>query len=159
MFVVYLIALVVFGIDQFIKWLVTAHMIVGESIPVFPPALYLTYIRNPGGAFSIFPNERWLFILVALIVIGAVIVVNRRWKPGFVGKLGLGLLLGGALGNMSDRLFHKTVVDYVYFKSINFAIFNAADVAIDIGVILLVLYTFLKDSQTRNTDSKEDVQP
>jgi signal peptidase II len=158
MFVVYVIALFTFGIDQFVKWVITTHMLIGESIPVFPPALYLAYIRNPGGAFSIFPNQRWLFILVALVVIGAVIVVNRKWKPALVGKIGLGLLLGGALGNLSDRLLHKTVVDYVYLKSINFAIFNAADVAIDVGVILLVLYTFLKDRQTKNVSSKEDVQ-
>lgn len=154
---VYIIALVMFGIDQFFKWVVTAHMLIGESIPVFPPVLYITYIRNPGGAFSIFPNQRWLFILVALVVIGAVIFVNRKWQPSFMGKLGLGLLLGGALGNLSDRLFHKTVVDYVYLKSINFAIFNAADVAIDVGVILLVLYTFLKDRQAKDVKSEEDV--
>ncbi len=154
---VYAIAVIVFCIDQFLKWVIRTHMFIGESIPVFPPNLYITYIRNAGGAFSIFPNQRWLFILVAIIVISAVLVVNRKWKPSLMGKIGLGLLLGGALGNMSDRLFMKTVVDYVYLKSIHFAIFNAADVAIDAGVILLIFYSFWSDRKTKAVESKEDV--
>ncbi len=152
---VYVIAIVTFGIDQLLKWAVKTHMVIGQSIPVFPPTLYLAYIRNPGGAFSIFPNQRWLFIVVATIVIVAAIMVNQRWRPGALGKIGLGMLLGGALGNMADRLFSGTVVDYVSLKY--FAIFNAADVAIDVGVGLLVLYSLLKDRQAKAAQYKRDV--
>ncbi len=154
---VYVIALLTCVIDQSLKWVIRTHLFVGQSVPVFPPALYLEYIRNPGGAFSIFPNQRWLFILVAAIVVCAVIVIQRRWRPRTLGAIGLGLLSGGALGNMADRLVSGTVVDYVYLKSINFAIFNAADVAIDVGVGLLILYSLQSDKRPRTQRNKEDV--
>lgn len=139
---IYLIALLVFLLDQLLKWVVRTHMALGESIAVWPHVLYWDYIRNNGGAFSIFPNQRWLFVLIAAVVVVVIVFVERRTKLGLVGKFGFGLILGGALGNMCDRLLTGTVVDYVYFKIINFAIFNLADVAIDVGVLLLVIRSF-----------------
>jgi signal peptidase II len=139
---IYLIAVVIFLLDQLLKWVVRTHMHLWESIPVWPHVLYLNYIRNNGGAFSIFPNQQWLFVLVALVVVIAVVVIERRTRLGSVGRLGFALVLGGALGNMADRVISGSVVDYVYFKIINFPVFNLADVAIDLGVFLLVIRSF-----------------
>lgn len=137
--VLYGIAIVVFALDQWVKWLVRTHMVLGQGIGVWPPVLYLDYIRNPGGAFGILPNHRWLFVLVAVVVIAVVVWIERRWHPDWVGRIGLGLLLGGALGNLADRVIAGTVVDYVYFKIINFPVFNLADVSIDVGILVLIL--------------------
>ncbi|MCL6445505.1 MAG: signal peptidase II, partial [Alicyclobacillus sp.] len=79
---IYWIAAIVYGLDQWIKWLVRTHMALHQAIPVLPPVLYLDYIRNPGGAFGILPGARWLFVLVALLVIGAVVWTDRRFSPG-----------------------------------------------------------------------------
>lgn len=114
----------------------------GQSVPVIPGVLELLHIQNPGGAFSILPNQTWLFILVAIIVIGAVIFIERRYPRSLLTTIGLGLLLGGAVGNLTDRIVTHTVTDYVYFSIIHFPIFNLADASIDVGVLLLLLSSF-----------------
>lgn len=156
---VYLIALVVYGLDQWLKWIVRTHMVLGREVPIIKSVLYLDYIRNPGAAFGILPNARWLLILIALVVVAAVIYAHRRFNQSWLAKLGLAFVLGGALGNLTDRVLTGTVVDYVYFRIINFPIFNLADTAIDVGVILLLWYSLRKDKQNskdQHNTSKEE---
>jgi len=150
----YIVAIVVYGIDQFFKWVVRTNMSVGHSFPVWPGVLYIDYVRNAGGAFSILEGAQWLFIAVAAVVVFVVIRIDRRYKPGVWTRIGLALVLGGALGNLTDRVLFGTVVDYVYFRIINFPVFNAADVAITIGVPLLLIRSMMKptDSANRNKD-------
>ncbi|MDQ0190991.1 signal peptidase II [Alicyclobacillus cycloheptanicus] len=148
---VYVIAILAWVIDQGLKWVVRSHLLPDQLVPVLPPAFYFDYIRNPGAAFGILPNARWLFIVVALIVIVAVIVIQRRWHLGVFAQVGLGLVLGGAVGNLTDRVISGTVVDYVYFKPINFPIFNFADVCIDVGVAILILTALLGERQGRTS--------
>lgn len=154
---VYLIAVLVWVVDQALKWLVRTHMTLDHMVPLLPPAFYLDYIRNPGAAFGILPNARWLFVLVALVVIAAVVVVNRRWRPSWSVQLGLGLVLGGAVGNLTDRVVAGSVVDYVYFKPINFPIFNFADACIDVGVAVLILWALLSDRAAKRSEEDPDV--
>lgn len=152
----YLVAVAVLAADQILKWLVRSHMIQQQLVPVFPPALYLDYIRNPGGAFGIFPHARWLFVLVAIAVIAAVVYVQRRFRLTLWSRLALGLVLGGALGNLVDRMWTGLVVDYVYFRPINFPVFNLADVCIDVGIGLLILGSMWADRVPRGRRSTED---
>ncbi|MCF8564446.1 signal peptidase II [Alicyclobacillus tolerans] len=154
---VYALALVVYGLDQWIKWTVRHHMALYAEHPVFPPVLYLDYIRNPGAAFGILPNQRFLLVLIALVVIAFVVYVQRKLKGRWFPQIGLGLVLGGAIGNLSDRLFFGWVTDYVYFKIINFPVFNLADVCIDAGVVILLLYTLLKDRAQTKPEHDKDV--
>jgi signal peptidase II len=135
---VYLLAAVIYAADQGIKWLVRTHLDLGQVIPVAPPWVVLTYIRNPGAAWGVLPGARWLLVLVALAVAGVVVYAERKRHPGALTQLGLGLVLGGALGNLTDRIAAGTVVDYVYFAFIHFPVFNLADVAIDAGAVLLL---------------------
>ncbi len=147
----YVLAVLVFGLDQFIKWLVQSNMLVGETIPVWPPIVSIHYIRNPGAAWGILDQAHWLLVLVALAVIAAVIWIERRYRPGALVSVGLALLLGGALGNLFDRVFSGTVVDYVYLQFINFPVFNLADVCIDLGVILLLWRSLRTDKQPKTS--------
>ncbi|QQE80722.1 signal peptidase II [Alicyclobacillus sp. SO9] len=149
---IYLLAALVFAADQVIKWEVRSHMAITQSIPVFPPVLYLDYIRNSGGAFGILPHFRILFVLVAMVVIAAVIYVDVRYKPVLWTRIGLGLLLGGALGNMWDRIVFGNVTDYMYLQIIHFPIFNLADVMIDVGVIMLLIRSLQSDRSSRKDD-------
>ncbi|CAM3836540.1 signal peptidase II [Alicyclobacillus pomorum] len=151
----YILALLVFAADQGIKWLVQTHMVQGESIPIWPSVLEIQYIRNPGAAWGILQQAHWLLVLVALAVIAAVVWIERKYRPKFWVTVGLALVLGGALGNLCDRVFAGTVVDYVYIEAINFPVFNLADTCIDVGVVLLLWRSFRADKSVKQ--NTEDV--
>lgn len=141
----YAVAALVILADQLLKWLVRAHMAVHQGIAVWPPYIYIEYIQNPGGAFSILPNFHFVFWLVAIVVAIVVIYVDRRYHPGTWTRIGMALLLGGALGNLIDRVVLGWVTDYVYLAFINFPVFNLADASIDAGVIMLLIRSFKSD--------------
>jgi signal peptidase II len=152
---IYLIAIAVFALDQALKWVVRTHLHLGQGFPVLGDWVYIQYIRNPGGAFSIFPHAQWLFWLVAVLVVAAIIYVHRKYRPGVLARLGLGLLLGGAVGNLIDRVSSGSVVDYVYLKFINFPVFNLADVSIDVGILLILLYVLRADRARKGPSATE----
>lgn len=155
--VLYVVAVLVWVVDQGLKWLVRVHLAPGQLVPTGLPGFYFDYIRNPGAAFGILPNARWLFVLVALVVIGAVIFVRQRWRPGLLVQSGLALVLGGALGNLTDRVVWGTVVDYVYYKPINFPVFNFSDVCIDVGVALLLIWALTADRKRGQTAQPREI--
>ncbi|NYD79513.1 signal peptidase II [Arthrobacter cupressi] len=137
-------AVFAYAFDQLTKLWVTGTMVEGERIPVLPPLLHWYYIRNSGAAFSIGENVTWVFTLVMAGVSVAIFFQLR--KLGSVWwALALGLLLGGALGNLTDRLFREPafgmghVVDFIQLP--NFAIFNIADSAVVSAVTVICLLT------------------
>ncbi|MCL6453051.1 MAG: signal peptidase II [Alicyclobacillus sp.] len=136
---VYGLAVVVYALDQWIKWVVRQHMYVGEVIPVIPHVVVLNYIRNPGAAWGLLGGSRWLLVLIAVVVVAAVVFVKSRYRLNWTTQVGLGLLLGGALGNLTDRMVWGTVVDYVYVVAIHYPVFNLADSAIVVGVLLILV--------------------
>ncbi|OFI38324.1 signal peptidase II [Arthrobacter sp. SW1] len=133
-----------YAFDQLTKLWVTATMVEGERIPVFPPLLHWYYIRNSGAAFSIGENVTWVFTLVMAGVSVAIFFQLRKLGSAWW-ALALGLLLGGALGNLTDRLFREPsfgmghVVDFIQLP--NFAIFNIADSAVVSAVVVICLLT------------------
>lgn len=157
-----LIVVLILGLDQASKFLVVTNLEPSESwapIPALSRILKVTYIFNSGAAFGLFQNSSNIFIVIAfLVAIGIVVyygvgifVYHSFLVPGFwIIRLSLGLQLGGALGNMIDRLrFQEGVVDFV---DIGFwPIFNVADVSIVAGVVLLA-YTLW-------TEEPEDASP
>ncbi|MDP9936986.1 signal peptidase II [Paenarthrobacter nicotinovorans] len=130
--------------DQLTKLWVTSTMTEGERIPVLPPLLHWYYIRNSGAAFSIGENVTWIFTIVMAAVSVAILFQLRKLGSAWW-ALSLGLLLGGALGNLTDRLFREPsfamghVVDFIQLP--NFAIFNIADSAVVSGVVIICLLT------------------
>lgn len=132
--------------DQLTKWWVTSTMVEGQTTPVIDGVLQWYFIRNPGAAFSIGENFTWFFTLIMAAVAVAIIVISRRISSLWW-AIGLGLVLGGALGNLTDRLFRPPsfgmghVVDFISFP--NFAIFNMADMGVVGGVIVICLLTLL----------------
>ncbi|GMA61814.1 signal peptidase II [Alicyclobacillus fastidiosus] len=153
----YIVAALIYVLDQLVKWLIRANLPVFHAVTIIPDVVEFLHIQNTGGAFSIFPNQIWLFVLVAVFVVVAVVVIERKYRPGKLAQVGLGLLLGGAVGNMTDRIIHHSVTDYVYFSIVHFAIFNLADAAIDVGVLLLLINSFRSPKNTK-TETKEDVE-
>lgn len=151
---VYLIAAVIAALDQSVKWLIVTHLAPGQSIPVWRGVVELLYVQNPGAAWSMFPNQRILLIAVALVVAGVIVYVDRRHARGKYGlQAALGALLGGAAGNLIDRLFRGYVVDYVYIQIIHYPVFNLADSAVVLSVLYLIIRAWRarpEASQTRD---------
>jgi signal peptidase II len=134
------LALAVFVLDQGLKAIVQGAMSPGESIPVIPGFLSITYIRNAGGAFGILGGSQVLLLLGSAVAVGVVLWMLIAGQRSRLATLACGLILGGAAGNLLDRLTTGEVTDYVHFSF--WYVFNAADAAITIGVATLLLSTF-----------------
>ena len=139
------VAAVVYALDVVTKLLVVAKLTPGQPVHVLGSFLQLTYTRNSGAAFSIGWGYTAVFSLIAIGVILVILRLARRLYSA-PWALALGLLLGGAVGNLTDRiarapgLFRGWVVDFIQFP--HFAIFNVADSAITCGGVLMVLLAF-----------------
>src|SRR5215217_2253804 len=131
------IAVAVFFFDQGIKSLVEGSMRVGQSISLVPGLLDFTYIKNDGGAFGILGGSRLLLLAGSAVAVVVVLWLLFSGKPTRLATIGCGLILGGAAGNLLDRLASGVVPDFVHFNF--WYIFNAADAAIVVGVGLLLL--------------------
>jgi signal peptidase II len=133
-------ALFVFGADQGIKALVENSLRVGESVPLVPGFLSLTHIKNDGGAFGILGGSQILLLAGSAVAVGVVLWMLLSGPGSRATTYGCGLILGGAAGNLLDRLTAGEVTDYVHFSL--WYIFNTADTAITVGVGLLLLSAF-----------------
>ncbi len=140
-----LVALGVYALDQTAKYLIVTHLSEGQQIDVIGNILQFHFVKNSGAAFSLGTGMTWLFSIVAAAVAVFIIVYARRIRS-FSWAILFGLLLGGTLGNLSDRLLRPPhfgeghVIDFI--QVIDFpAIFNIADSAIVISMCLFVLLT------------------
>jgi signal peptidase II len=134
--------------DQLTKWWVEANLGYADRIPVIDGFFYITHVRNPGAAFSL--GREWdatfrltFFIGISLVAIAIIVQFFRRLAPGDrLSALALALILGGAVGNLLDRVRLGEVVDFIHFKlwsGYSWPDFNLADTWIVIGVGFLVL--------------------
>lgn len=154
--VYYFIALAIIILDQVTKWLVVQHMEIRESIPLIENVLYLTSHRNAGAAFGILQGQLWLFVIATIVVVGVVTYYIQKYtKDQKWFGVSLGLVLGGAIGNFIDRLLQGAVVDFidVYIFAYNFPIFNVADSALVVGVIMLMIHVFLEEKKEKKRKS------
>ena len=136
-----ILCLVVILVDQFSKFYIQSTMNLGMSIPIIPHVFHITYILNPGAAFGILENQRFFFISIGVfILLAAIFFFPKLQKEKLPLKVGSALLLGGAVGNLIDRIQTGYVVDFFDFRI--WPIFNIADIAIVCGVGLII-YTIL----------------
>ena len=138
------------AVDILSKQAIVHNLHVLQSIPLIPNIFHLTYIRNNGAAFSLFQGQYWLRWLslgvsLGLIVFGIIKSFANIWE-----QLGFGLILAGAAGNGIDRLFFGSVVDFIDIRAINFAIFNWADVSINLGIFCLLIHAFIYQPRQSN---------
>jgi signal peptidase II len=131
------LALVVFAVDQGIKSVVEGSMRLGESITLVSGFLSLTYLKNDGGAFGILGGSQVILLIGSTVAVAVVLWMLLSGRPSVPTMVGCGLILGGAAGNLLDRLNSGEVTDYIHFSF--WYIFNAADAAIVVGVGLLLL--------------------
>jgi signal peptidase II len=136
------VAALVLVADQVSKYLVLGNLSVGEMwnpVPLLRPFVTLTHVTNTGAAFGLFQEYGTLFAIVPFLVVGGMLIFYRYLPPGQVLlKVSLGLQLGGAVGNLVDRVRLGSVVDFIDFKI--WPVFNVADMAIVAGVAILAFY-------------------
>ena len=147
----YFVALALFGLDQLVKWIVTGPLGVnqnGDQLYLLP-FFQFTYTRNEGISLGLLnaTNDvgRWMLVaLTGAIALGVAFWISR--EKNRVDQVALGMVLGGALGNILDRTLHGYVVDFadLHFGEFRpFLIFNVGDAAISIGVVILLLHAFV----------------
>jgi len=139
------IVAVVVLLDQLTKYLVASTMEVGQSFSLIEDFLAITYVRNPGAAFGVLPYRTAFLIIVTLIVVGLIVYFYHVLPASYtLLRLGMALQLGGALGNLIDRVHNVFVVDFIDLKFFP-PVFNLADLFIVIGVIIF-LFAFWRIS-------------
>ncbi len=156
------VALAAFGIslplDQVTKHLVSENMTYSDRIEVIEGFFYLTHVRNPGAAFGLFADAEptlriGFFLVVSVIAIGIILSFLRQLAPGDrLSAMALGLILGGAVGNLIDRVRFQEVVDFLHFRlwgGYSWPDFNLADTFIVVGVGILVLELIAAEGEDR----------
>jgi signal peptidase II len=145
-----LTAILVFGLDQISKWFVVHYLNLGNlgQIDTFAPYLNLQMAWNAGVNFGLFAQSadfgRWIFIAIALVISGAVLIWARKEQLTPIAMAAAGLLLGGAMGNVVDRVIYGAVADFLNMSCCgirNPYSFNVADISIFAGALGLVLFT------------------
>lgn len=141
-----IVAFLVFAVDLLIKRSIMLFFAPAQSVPLIKGFLHLTYVQNTGVAFGLFRNQRPALILIGIIVCAVVVYFyTRTGKEDKLLRLSLAIILGGSLGNLFDRVFYGYVIDYIDFRF--FPVFNLADIAINLGVFLVLLDAALKRSE------------
>jgi len=135
----YFLAVLIIVFDQASKYVVKTNMSLGESMPVIENIFHITYSVNPGAAFGILAYRTNFFIVITIALLVVIVVLFHKLGAEYrIVKLALALQLGGAIGNLIDRIKSGYVVDFFDFRI--WPIFNIADMAIVIGVSILIYF-------------------
>jgi signal peptidase II len=139
-----MIAGVVVLLDRFSKAWIRHHFQLGESRPI-TSWFYLTFVQNTGTAFGLFQGNNKALLILAFLILGALLYGARGLseRGGFWGALGVALVLGGAVGNVMDRIHYGQVIDFLDFRI--WPVFNIADSAITVGTISIMVGLLLRD--------------
>ncbi|MCD2477290.1 signal peptidase II [Mammaliicoccus lentus] len=144
--------IIIIALDQLTKYMIVKSLEIGDSVKVIKNLLYITSHRNEGAAWGILQGKMWLFYIVTIVVL---VILVMFFKSEGYGKpliqFGLSLLIAGSIGNFIDRLFRSEVVDFIdtYIFGYNFPIFNVADAALTIGVIVLIIVILFEGKEEK----------
>ncbi|RDY24894.1 signal peptidase II [Romboutsia maritimum] len=142
-----LIIVLLIGIDQLSKWWALNYLQDALSIPVIQNVFHLTYVENRGAAFGMFQNNQIIFIIVALIASVFGLYYLHTKKVSIISKMGIILIISGAIGNLIDRVRLGFVVDYFDFRVVWQYVFNIADIFVVLGTIFLCVYILFSEEK------------
>lgn len=150
---IYTIAMGFMLLDQLIKLIITSNMNLHQEITIIPKFFSLYYIKNTGAAFSLFGNKTLFLILISLICL--IVLKNYIKKLKRINNMSiisLGLMTGGIIGNLFDRILYKSVIDYLSFNFFGyvFPVFNLADIGITVGAALLILDLIIEEKEKKS---------
>jgi len=141
--VVFSAALIVVLLDQLTKFLIKQNLQLTQSIPIMKNILHLTYVTNNGSAFGLFKGFNLIFVIFSVIAVFVVsYFINRVKENEKALQFAVGLLLGGTIGNLIDRLIFGHVIDFIDLRI--WPVFNVADSAVTISIILLIFLLWEK---------------
>lgn len=146
--ILYKVTFICLLIDQIIKIIVNNTLTLHETIKVIPNFFSIYYVKNTGAAFSILKdNGLFLIILSTLFIIVLNRYIEKEKNLSKKESILFGLIMGGVLGNLMDRIIHRGVIDYLSFTFFghDFAVFNFADSCIVIGIILYIINSFIEE--------------
>ena len=151
-----IISLAVVLLDQGTKLLVIHNIAPTDTISVLPRILNLVYVKNTGAACSILSGKTFFLSLISLAVcVGIVWYLIKNRPESKLMLLSVSLVLGGAVGNLIDRMLRGSVVDFFEVIFVDFPVFNVADIAITAGAVLLMIYVLFFDREKKSS-GKED---
>ena len=139
-FVAIIIGIIMVAVDQIIKYFVTVYLQPLGSVTVIDNLFNLTYVENNGVAFGMFSDMRWVFVALTSVLLFVIIFIMFKKRPkGKMFYIAAGLIIGGGIGNLIDRIFYGYVIGYL---SLSFfpPVCNFADYCITIGTVLLIIY-------------------
>lgn len=139
-------------IDQIVKYIVSIKLPLYKPIKLINNFFYLTYVKNEGAAWNFLTGNRFLLIFIGVLIIGIIyFILIKDKKINRYEEMTYGILIGGIIGNLSDRIFRGYVIDYLDFYIFNYdyPVFNIADICIVISVMLLIYMTIKGDNYDR----------
>lgn len=153
-------AAVLAGLDQWFKYLAVALLKDNPATVLIEGVLELLYVENTGAAFSMLADQRWFFIVVTTVVLLFLLglIFSGRYRSHALLNVSFCLVLAGGVGNLIDRIAHGYVVDYIYFKWIDFPVFNFADCCLVIGAIVMLIFFFFvyEDTKPQKGNANDD---
>ena len=145
---------IIVALDQWSKWAIKTSFQLYESKPVIQDIFHFTYVTNDGMAFGLsFPGGKHILLVMTILLTGFIVGFLWKEKDGHpLVKYGLALILSGAIGNLIDRLFYGKVVDFldVMVGNFHWYIFNVADSAVTIGMVLFIIHSFLIEESSED---------
>lgn len=155
MLISFITAAIVILADQLTKYLAVSALAPDKSVEVIKGIFRFTYVENRGAAFGSFSDSRWVFLILSTVLILALIgyVIWKR-PGGWLEGLSIGMLIGGGIGNMIDRIALGYVVDFLdfcAFPNLWMWVFNVADAFVCIGTGLLVIWMFVSDAKDKKS--------
>lgn len=150
--IIFLVSIIVFIVDIISKILVSNFMLEDQSIKIINNFLYFTYAKNTGIAFSFLEGNMLFIISMTLIIVVLLIKYVYNKKLNLKEKISYGLVLGGAIGNLFDRIVYGYVIDFidVYIFGYDYPIFNVADSCVVVGIILILLLSFKSEGSEKD---------
>lgn len=143
--------------DYLTKLLAVARLKGEDPVPFLRGVLRFSYVENPGAAWGMLANHRWVFMAFSAVAIAAIVVYLVRRDPPLLLCVSLSLILSGGIGNMIDRTFRGVVVDFIEFYLFPFPVFNVADCLVVVGAGLLILW-LIRDTVREQKKKKENAK-
>ena len=148
------------GVDQLTKWWAITQLAGTNGIPLWKGVFELTYVENRGAAFGMLQNQQWLFIIVTVLLLGAVgflLFGSRAYRHPLSVGAGV-LIIAGGIGNLIDRILSGFVVDFLNFCLIDFPVFNFADICVTVGAAVTIVYMIFFDGKKpkEKTDAEDN---
>ena len=154
---IFLIAILFLAFDQITKIIVRNSLVLAKEIIIIPNFFSLYYVENTGAAFSSFMGQTIFLIVISIFCLGLILnLIRKEQNKTKLINLSLGILLGGMIGNLMDRIFFQRVTDFLSFTffKYHFPVFNIADIGITCGVALYLILSIIKDINESKKEKK-----